>query len=64
MNHAFHPEKTGALARQLLGYLFRRICRFKQKPNQELSEAAPSMSLGVSRTPAPAGTQGAQSGAA
>lgn len=52
MNHPFRPEKTGSLSQQLYEYLFDRICRFELKPNQKLSEAALSDSLGVSRTPA------------
>ncbi|WP_431301149.1 GntR family transcriptional regulator [Tabrizicola sp. BL-A-41-H6] len=52
MNHPFRPEKTGSLSQQLYEHLFDRICRFELRPNQKLSEAALSDSLGVSRTPA------------
>lgn len=48
----FRPERAGSLAQQLYDLLLDRICRFELEPNQKLSEAALSDSLGVSRTPA------------
>jgi DNA-binding GntR family transcriptional regulator len=48
----FRPERSGSLSQQLYELLLDRICRFELKPNQKLSEAALSESLGVSRTPA------------
>lgn len=52
MKHPFRPEKNRPLSQQLYEHLLDRICRFDLKPNQKLSEAALSDSLGVSRTPA------------
>lgn len=54
MNHSgtFRPERTNSLSQQLYELLLDRICRFELKPNQRLSEATLSESLGVSRTPA------------
>jgi DNA-binding GntR family transcriptional regulator len=48
---AFRPERTGSLSQQLYELLLDRILRFELTPNQKLSEAALSDSLGVSRTP-------------
>lgn len=49
---AFRPERTNSLSQQLYDLLLDRICKFELKPNQRLSEATLSESLGVSRTPA------------
>jgi DNA-binding GntR family transcriptional regulator len=49
---AFRPDRSGSLSQQLYELLLDRICRFELKPNQRLSEAGLSETLGVSRTPA------------
>lgn len=49
---AFRPDRAVSLGHQLYDHLLDQICRFELEPNQKLSEAALSETLGVSRTPA------------